>query len=67
MKNKSTIDFSKVVVEDIEGIDTSDYPDFCDAYISEASIDGEPVTNEQLEEINENSQFVYDAVIRWVF
>ena len=61
------IDFSKVRVEDIEDIDYSDAPDFCDAYISEASIDGEPATSEQLEEINNNTQFVYDAVIAWIY
>ena len=61
------IDFSKVVVEDIDGIDTRDYPDFCDAYICGATIDGVEATPEELEEINENSQFVYDAVINWVF
>jgi len=66
-KSISTVDFSKVVVTDISDIDTSDYPDFCDAYISGATIDGEEVTEEQLEEINNDTQFVYDSVIKWIF
>jgi hypothetical protein len=65
-KKESTLDFSKVRVHGIEGIDHSDYPDYCDAYITEATYDGEEVTEEQLEEINNDSQFVYDAVINWL-
>ena len=38
----------------IEGIDTSDYPDFCDAYISSAEWeDGTELTEEELEEFAE--------------
>jgi hypothetical protein len=39
---------------EIDGIDTSDYPDFCDAYISYAEYtDGEPLTDEDLDKLNE--------------
>jgi hypothetical protein len=65
-KKESTLDFSKVRVQGIDGIDHSDYPDYCDAYITEATYDGEEVTEEQLEEINNDSQFVYDAVMDWL-
>lgn len=47
---------------ELDGIDTSDYPDFCDAFISGADYDGEPMTEEQLDEINEDSDFVYSCV-----
>ena len=65
-KRQSTLDFSKVRVHGFEGIDHSDYPDYCDAYVTEATYDGEEVTEEQLEEINNDSQFVYDALVDWL-
>jgi hypothetical protein len=51
----------------IEGVDPSDYPDFCDAYISYAEIDGKPATDEELDKLNENSDFVYSAVLEWIY
>jgi hypothetical protein len=45
----------------------ADYPDFSDAYISYAEYDGEPMTDEQLEELNQDGSFVYDAIQRRLF
>ena len=59
------IDFKKVEVIEIDGINHYDYPDYCDAYISEANYNGKPVTDEQLDEINDNDQFRYESV--WEF
>ena len=56
------MDYSKITNVEIEGIDFRDYPDFCDAYIVSADYDGVPMTQEQLDEINEDSQYVYDSV-----
>jgi beta-N-acetylglucosaminidase len=54
-------------IENIEfdGIDHSDAPDFCDAFITSASIrkfDGEwrDATEKELDEIMEDSDFVYE-------
>ena len=39
---------------EVDNIDVSDYPDFCDAYFSYAQFeDGEPLTDEQLEELTD--------------
>tara|TARA_R110002096_G_scaffold145384_3_gene303038 strand:- start:919 stop:1176 length:258 start_codon:yes stop_codon:yes gene_type:complete len=46
----------------VDGIDTADYPDFCDAYISSAVLYGKECTDEQLDEINENYDFVQECV-----
>jgi len=50
----------------IEGIDTADYPDFCDAYIESASIfqNGEwrEATELELDELNEDTDLVYSCV-----
>jgi hypothetical protein len=51
----------------VEGIDTNDYPDFCDAFIASADYDGKSMTDEQLEELNEDSDFVYECVQNHLF
>ena len=47
------MDYKKIDNIEIDGIDTKDYPDFCDAYIVSADYDGVPMTDEQLDEIND--------------
>ena len=61
------LDYSKIENVEVDGIDTKDYPDFCDAYISDAEYDGKPMTDEQLEAINEDGDFVYNSVIKHLF
>lgn len=65
----TTLQGKKVCLEDIEvdGINTGDYPDFCDAYICDCLVDGEPATDEQLEEINEDGELVYDCVLEKIY
>ena len=61
-------DYSKIEVLSIEGIDYSDYPDFCDAYIAEAVYNNKPMTEDELDDLNINhSQFVYDSVIAYIY
>jgi hypothetical protein len=52
---------------EVDGIDTNDYPDFCDAFISYADYNGVEMTDEQLEELNEDSDFVYSSVMAHLF
>ena len=52
---------------EVDGIDTKDYPDFCDSFIASADYDGKPMTNEQLDELNEDSDFVYECVQNHLF
>lgn len=56
------IDYTKIESVEVEGIDTRDYPDFSDAYISYAEIDGREATEEELQELSDDSQFVYELV-----
>jgi len=67
METNQKLDYSKITNVEIDGIDPKDYPDFCDAYISDAMYDGAPMTDEQIQQINEDSQFVYDCVIKHIF
>ena len=52
---------------EIEGIDTKDYPDFCDAFISSADYDGEPMNDEQIDELNEDGDFLYESIQNYIF
>lgn len=57
------------VAVEVEGIDMRDAPDFCDAFISYAewSDTGEPLTDDELEELNEDSEFVYSKVMDAIY
>jgi len=60
---KTIMDYRKIDNIEVGGINTKDYPDFCDAFIASADYNGEPMTEDQLNEINEDSDFVYECVI----
>jgi hypothetical protein len=51
---------------EFEGIDYSDYPDFCDAYIVSAELDGVPMTEAQLEALNE-SDLRYELLMDYIY
>jgi len=61
------IDFTKIEVVAVNDVDWNDYPDFCDAFIAEAFIDGREATDEELDAINENGEFVYKAVLDYLY
>jgi len=51
----------------VEGIDYNDHPDYVDAFISYAEYDGEIMTDYQLNELNEDSDFIYECVMEKIF
>ena len=61
------IDYSKISNVYVEGIDHRDAPDYCDAFISSADYDGHPMDDDMLEELNQDGQFVHDAVINHIY
>ena len=48
---------------EFDSIDFSDYPDFCDAFICYAERNGEPLTATELNELNEDTSFIYDKLM----
>ena len=62
----ANLDYSKIANIEFDGIDHSDYPDYCDAYIVSADYDGQPMTEEQLEEICEDGDFVYESLMNYL-
>lgn len=51
---------------EIDGVDHRDYPDYCDAYIMTAKVEGRMATDEELDQMNDDGQFRYDTVMEYV-
>jgi len=67
--NKIYLYDREVVDCEIDGIDTRDYPDFCDAYIASAvwNHSGKELNEDELEELNENRDLVYALVEDYLY
>lgn len=61
------LDYDKITDIELEDVDTRDAMDFCDAHIVSAFYDGRPMTEEELIELNDDDDFVYNAVINYLF
>jgi hypothetical protein len=58
------MDLTKVDNLVFEDVFADDYPDYCDAFVSSADIDGRPMTEAELEELNEDHrEWVYGKLI----
>ena len=60
------MDYSKITNIEFDGIDYDDYPDMVDAYIVYAEYDGVEMTAEQLDKINDDSDFVYEQLMEYL-
>ena len=61
------IDYNLIEDVQVDGIDYADYPDFCDAFIASAIYDGKPMSDEMLDELNEDYDFVYESITNYIF
>jgi len=41
----------------MDGVDLSDFPDLCDSFVASADYNGEPMTEEQIDELNDNYDY----------
>lgn len=57
---------NNIVVTEWDGIDHSDAPDYCDAYIVSAERDGIELTDEEIEELN-NSDLKYELLMEHLY
>jgi hypothetical protein len=62
IKRLTALDYSKIEDVEVDGIDMRDAPDFCDAYIASATYKGRAMTEAELDELNQDRDFVYSAV-----
>ena len=56
------MDLSKLTNIEVDGIYPDDYPKFCDAFIASADYNGKPLTDKELDKLNEDSDFVHSCV-----
>ena len=52
---------------EVDGIDTRDYPDFCDAYIDKAQVNGRKATDWELDQLSDDGDLVYSEVERVLY
>jgi hypothetical protein len=50
-----------------DGIDHNDSPDYCDAYIVNADRNGIPITEQELDELNEDRSLVYELLQKHLY
>ena len=63
--NAKMVDVKSLVVD---GIDTKDYPDFCDAYFSEGNyLDGTPIPDGILEMLSQSGDLVHQVIARQLY
>ena len=62
IKALTALDYSKIDDIEVDGVDLTDYPDFCDAYIVTATYKGRPMTEAELDKLNDDRDFVYECV-----
>lgn len=60
------LDYKLISNIDFDGIDYKDAPDYCDAYIVSADYDGEQMTEEQIEKLNDDRDFVYESLMDYL-
>ena len=46
----------------VEGVDHKDYPDYCDAYLESAKVDGRKATEDELNELMSDDDLCYDML-----
>jgi len=62
VSKKIKLDYSQIENVEVDGIDTRDYPKFCDAFISYADYKGKPMTESQLDTLNDDGSFIHEQV-----
>ncbi|HUX57104.1 MAG TPA: hypothetical protein VMV77_09025 [Bacteroidales bacterium] len=65
--NLTKLDFSKISNIEFDQVDHNDYPDYCDAYICSADYNDRELTQNELDEVNENRDFVYEQLIKYLY
>ena len=56
------LDYKEIDDIELDGIDMRDYPKFCDAYILSADYQGRAMTKQELDVLNEDMEFILEAV-----
>ena len=58
----------KILIDNIVfQYDSKDFPEFTDTLILSADYDGKEMTSDQLDEINEDGEWVYEKLLEWLY
>ncbi len=61
---RNTVELDYEEIDDVEMfLDTSDAPDFCNCYVEAFTYKGRPATEDEVDALNDDCDFVYDQVI----
>ena len=61
------INWTEVTDIQLDGIDSEDYPDFCDAFVASATYKGREATEEELEAMSNDSAVINQLVFDRLF
>lgn len=57
-----------ITITEYDGIDFSDYPEFCDAFVSKAQYqNGQPLTDQEMDEIEVSNEDLWDFITSNIF
>jgi len=60
------MDYKLIKNVEFDNIDYTDYPDFCDAFICYAELDGVEMTDDQLDKLNDDVDLVYELLTDYI-
>ncbi len=61
------MDLTKITNVILEDVEVSDLPDLCDAIIVKADYNGIAMTDKQLDELNEDYDFVHEKALNSLY
>ena len=61
------MDYNKISNIQFEDIDHNDHPDYCDAFIVSADYGDNEMTEEQLDVLNTDREFVHEQLMDYLF
>ena len=61
------IDLSKITAIEFEDVDYKDFPDFSNAHIVKAEIEGRQLTQDEIDQVNEDALFVHESLMKKLF
>lgn len=65
--NTLKLDYSLISNIQVDGVDTRDYPDFSDAYIVTADYGDREMSEEELDILNDDGDYVWEAAHDSIF
>jgi hypothetical protein len=59
----NNMDYKLISNIEFDGVDHNDAPDYCDAYIVSAKYDDREMTEDEIDLLNEDRDFVHDSLM----